>query len=247
MIRPVSHRFFLRCGVVATAAALACTACSGSGGSPVAPPPTSAAPSSPVKPFDAPPDAATVGDTVANELGMARAVHIKGTTTNGFTVDLQLNHDSAGGSIEVGGGPVSLVRVGDTTWIKITDGMTKITGVPAGTPSKMNGKWLSADSPLLHGRGASLKSLLDIDAFLGSAADDLGKPGYSAGEPVDLAGTPAVRYRNGSNTIYLERFGTTYSLVRYESPKQGAVDFDMGEPRPVAAPPAAEIYSGPGS
>ncbi|WP_116205623.1 hypothetical protein [Amycolatopsis circi] len=244
MIRPVQKRFLLRCGAIA--AALVCAACSGSGGTPAQSLAT-AAPSSPVKPFDAPPDAATVGDTVANELDMARAVHIKGTSTDGLVVDLQLNHDSAGGSVEKDGSPLSLVRVGDRMWIKITNALAKIAGLPDGALSKMDGKWLSVDAPMLHGRGAELKSLLDCDAFLGAAADDLGKPGYSAGEPVDLAGTPAVRYRNGGKTIYLGRFGTTYSLVRYESPTDGTLDLDLGEPVPVEAPPAAEIYSGPGS
>ncbi|MGW4398653.1 hypothetical protein ACWEHA_25520 [Amycolatopsis nivea] len=244
MIRPVQNRFLLRCGIVA--AALVCAACSGPAGSP-APPLASAAPSSPVKPFDAPPDAATVGDTVANELGMARAVHVKGTSVNGFTVDLQLNHDSASGSIEKDGAPLSLVRVGDKVWIKVTDTLAKITGLSARAMSTMDGKWLSADAPLLHGRGAKLKDLLDCDSFLNAAADDLGQPGYSGGEPVDLAGTPAVRYRNGSKAIYLGRFGTTYSLMRYKSPKDGAVDLDLGDPCPAKAPSADEIYSGPGS
>ncbi|WP_409181349.1 hypothetical protein F9C11_33440 [Amycolatopsis sp. VS8301801F10] len=244
MIRPVSPRRVLRCASVAAAAALACTACSG--GAP-AQPPASAAPSSPVKPFDAPPDAATVGETVANELDMARAVHVKGTTVDGLMVDLQLNHDSASGSVEKDGAPLSLVRVGDQMWIKVDTALTTIVGLPAGAWSKIGGKWLSADAPLLRGRGAKLKNLLDCDAFLGAAADDLDKPGYSAGEPVDLAGTPAVRYRNGGKTIYLGRFGTTYSLMRYESPTDGAVDLELGEPVPAKAPPAAEIYSGPGS
>lgn len=244
MTRPVQNRFLLSCGVVATA--LVCAACSGSGGSPALPL-VSAAASSPAKPFDAPPDAATVGDTVANELGMARAVHLKGTSADGLTVDLQLNHDSASGSIEKDGAPLSLVRVGDKVWIKVTAALAKITGLSARAMSTMDGKWLPADAPLLHGRGAKLKDLLDCDSFLDSAADELGQPGYSAGEPVELEGTPAVRYRNGSKAIYLGRFGTTYSLMRYESPQDGALDLDLGDPHPAKAPSADEIYSGPGS
>ncbi|WP_051165710.1 hypothetical protein [Amycolatopsis orientalis] len=241
MIRP---RFLLCCGAIAVA--FACAACSGSGTSP-AQSLAGAPSSSPGKPFDAPPDAATVGDTVANELSVARAVHVKGTNTDGIKVDLQLNKDSSSGTLEQDGAVLSLVRVDDKMWIKVTNGLTKIAGVPAGTLSSMDGKWLSVDAPLLHGRGASLKGFLDCAAFLSALSDDLDRPGYAAGEPVDLAGTPAVRYRNGSKAIYLGRFGTTYSLVRYESVEQGAMEFDLGDPRPANAPPAAEIYSGPGS
>ncbi|OAP29042.1 MULTISPECIES: hypothetical protein [Amycolatopsis] len=61
-------------------------------------------------------------------------------------VDLRLNHDSAGGSIEKDRAALSLVRVGDRMWIKVTRALTKI----AGALSTMDGKWLSVDAPLLH-------------------------------------------------------------------------------------------------
>ncbi|MFE3171272.1 hypothetical protein ACFXPA_06205 [Amycolatopsis sp. NPDC059090] len=243
MIRPLHKRFLLRCGAIA--AALVCAACSSSGGTP-AQSPASAAPSSPVKPADAPPDAATVGDTVSAAMKKSTAVHVKGS--DGPTkFDVQLNKDSASGSIEKDGAEIPVVRVGDKLWIKFTRGMAKIAGRPAGARSPLDDKWVSMDSPMAQGLGEGVKIFLDRDVLVGAMADDLDQPGYSASEPADVAGTPAVRYENGGRTIFLEAAGS-HRLLRYESPKQGTMEFTgWDQPVPAKAPPAAEIYSGPGS
>ncbi|MGW7536431.1 hypothetical protein [Amycolatopsis sp. NPDC054798] len=244
MIRPVQQRLLLSYGAIA--AVLACTACSGPG-SDAAPALTSAAASSPIKPFDAPPDAATIGDTVADQMKMWVAIHVKGGDDRTTKLDLQINHDSAGGSIEKDGVAMPMLRVGDKVWIKFSKGLAKAAGQPAGAYSAVDGKWVSTDSPMARVFREALKHFLDLDVFVDTLIDDLDRPGYSAAEPVDLAGTPAVRYRNGSRTIYLEHPDSSYSLVRYESPKQGTLDFSGSGPQPFQAPPAAEIYSGPGS
>ncbi|WP_370938303.1 hypothetical protein [Amycolatopsis sp. cg13] len=245
MIRPVQKRFLLRCGALAVA--LVCAACSGSGGTPAALPPTSTAPSSPVKPFDAPPDAATVGDTVANDMKMWVAIHVKGGDSQKAKLDLQLNHDSAGGTVETGGLAMQLLRVGDKIWVKFNKGMADAARLSAKAFAAVDGKWVPTDSRMAGIFREGLSRALDFDFFVGAISDDLDRPGYSEGEPADLAGTPAVRYRNGSRAIYLKRSGSTYELVRYESPTQGTLDFSGGDPVPLQAPPAAEIYSGPGS
>ncbi|MGV9296395.1 hypothetical protein [Amycolatopsis sp. NPDC003676] len=243
MIRPVQKRFLLRCGALAVA--LVCAACSGSGGTP-AQSLSSAAPTSPVKPFDAPPEAATVGDTVSAEMKKSTAVHVKGS--DGPTkIDVQLNKDSASGSIEKDGSEIPVVRVGDKVWIKFTRGMAKLAGRPAGARSPLDDKWVSMASPMARGLGEGVKIFLDRDFLVGAMADDLDQPGYSASEPADVAGTPAVRYKNGSRTIFLEAAGS-HRLLQYESPEQGTMEFTgWDQPVPVQAPPAAEIYSGPGS
>ncbi|WP_409181350.1 hypothetical protein F9C11_33445 [Amycolatopsis sp. VS8301801F10] len=82
----------------------------------------------------------------------------------------------------------------------------------------------------------ALNHFLDLDFFVGTLIDDL-----------DVAGTPVPRHRNGGRAICLERVGSACSLLRYESPKQGTLDFSGSGPEPVPAPPAAEIRSGPGS
>ncbi|WP_409465383.1 hypothetical protein [Amycolatopsis sp. GA6-003] len=106
---------------------------------------------------------------------------------------------------------------------------------------------MSLDSPMARVCREALNHFLDLDFFVGTLIDDLDVPGCSAGEPVDAAGTPVPRYRNGGRAICLERIGSACSLPRYESPKQGTLDFSRSGPEPVPAPPAAEIRSGPGS
>ncbi|ATY11483.1 hypothetical protein CU254_14190 [Amycolatopsis sp. AA4] len=240
MIRPVQNRLLLSYGTVAVA--LACTACSGSG-STAAQPPAGAAVSSPVKPSDAPPDAATIGDTVKAAMKKSAAVHVKGK--DGTTkIDVQLNKDSAGGSIEQDGSEIPVVRVGDKVWIKFTRGMAKLAGRPAGARSPLDGKWVSMDSPMTKGLGEGVKLFVDRDFLVGAMAEDLDQPGYSAAEPADVAGAPALKYRNGSRTMFLEAAGS-HRLLRYESPEQGTMEFSgWDDSRPVEAPPAAEIYSG---
>ncbi|WP_409465381.1 hypothetical protein [Amycolatopsis sp. GA6-003] len=174
------------------------------------------------------------------------AVHVKGK--DGTTkIDVQLNKDSASGSIEQDGSEIPVVRVGDKVWIKFTRGMAKLAGRPAGARSPVDGKWVSMDSPMAKGLGEGVKLFVDRDFLVGAMAEDLDQPGYSASEPADVAGAPALKYRNGSRTMFLEAAGA-HRLLRYESPEQGAMEFSgWDDSRPVEAPPAAEIYSGPGS
>ncbi|MFD2473200.1 hypothetical protein [Amycolatopsis silviterrae] len=235
-----------RCLLLAAAAALVCTSCSGSGEN-AAQSLVSAAASSPAKPFDAPPDAATVGETAASQLKMSVALHVKGGDSRKTKLDLQLNHDSAGGTIESDGLAMQLLRVGDKIWVKYNKGMADAARLSAKDFAAVDGKWVPMDSPMAGIFREALTRALDLDFFVGSVADDLDRPGYSEGEPVDLASAPAVRYRNGSRTIYLQRIGSSYELVRYESPKQGTLDFSGDGPHPFKAPAAEEIYSGPGS
>ncbi|UKD56331.1 hypothetical protein L3Q65_06330 [Amycolatopsis sp. FU40] len=251
MIRPVSNRLLLRCGAVAAAAALACTACSGSGsGENAAQPPAAASsPAAPASPSAAPLDAATVGETVKAAMKKSTAVHVKGSKSEDgkMKVDMQFNKDSVSGSIEKDGVEVPMLRVGEKVWMRFSKSLTKEAGLPAEAAAMVNDKWVSLDSPLAQGMGEVFKLFMDFDVFVGSMADDVDKPGYSAAEPADVAGTPALRYKNGSRTIFLEAAGS-HRLLRLESPSEGTMEFSgWDQPVPAKAPPAAEIYSGPGS
>ncbi|MET9263318.1 hypothetical protein [Amycolatopsis sp. NPDC004079] len=252
MIRPVSNRLLLRYGAVAAAAALACTACSGSGsGGNAAQPPAAASPaaSSSAAPAAAAPDAATVGETVKAAMKKSTAVHVKGSKSEDgkMKVDMQFNKDSVSGSIEKDGVEVPVRRVGDKVWMRFSKSLTKEAGLPAEAAAMVNDKWVSLDSQLGQGLGEAFKLFLDYDVFIGSMADDAAKPGYSAAEPADVAGAPALRYKNGSRTIFLEAAGS-HRLLRLESPSEGTMEFSgWDQPVPAQAPPAAEIYSGPGS
>ncbi|MET9263319.1 hypothetical protein [Amycolatopsis sp. NPDC004079] len=244
MIRPVSNRLLLRYGAVAAAAALACTACSGSGGNAVQPPAAAAAssPAAPASPSADPLDPAAIKAAMKK----ATAVHVKGSD-GGTTFDMQINRDSVSGSISKDGAAVPLVRVGDKVWIKFTRGMAKISGRPAGARSPLDDKWVSMDSPMAQGFGEGLKLFLDFDVFVSGMASETDQPGFGTGQPADVAGTLALRYENDSTTIFIEAV-EPHRLLRLESPKQGTMEFSgWDQPVPAKAPPAAEIYSGPGS
>ncbi|MFB9926575.1 hypothetical protein ACFORO_06685 [Amycolatopsis halotolerans] len=244
MIRPVSNRLLLRYGAVAAAAALACTACSGSGGNAVRPPAAAAAssPAAPASPSADPLDPAAIKAAMKK----ATAVHVKGSD-GGTTFDMQINRDSVSGSISKDGAAVPLVRVGDKVWIKFTRGMAKISGRPAGARSPLDDKWVSMDSPMAQGFGEGLKLFLDFDVFVSGMASETDQPGFGTGQPADVAGTLALRYENDSTTIFIEAV-EPHRLLRLESPKQGTMEFSgWDQPVPAKAPPAAEIYSGPGS
>ncbi|MGW7536432.1 hypothetical protein [Amycolatopsis sp. NPDC054798] len=252
MIRPVSNRLLVRYGAVAAAAALACTACSGSGGNaqpPAAGGPAASSPAAAAAPSAAPIDAAKVGETVKAAMKKSTAVHVKGSKSEDgkMKVDMQFNKDSVSGSIEKDGVEVPVRRVGDKVWMRFSKSLTKEAGLPAEAAAMVNDKWVSLDSQLGQGLGEAFKLFLDYDVFVGSMADDADKPGYSAAEPADVAGTPALRYKNGTRTIFLEAAGS-HRLLRLESPSEGTMEFTgWDQPVPAQAPPAAEIYSGPGS
>ena len=246
MIRPVSHRLLLRYGVLA-AAALVCTSCSGSGGNAAQSLASAAVSTSPAASSSAAPSADPL-DAAAIKAAMKKstAVHAKGSD-GGTTFDMQINRDSVSGSIEKDGAVVPLVRVGDKVWIKFTRGMAKISGRPAGARSPLDDKWVSMDSPMAQGFGEGLKLFLDFDVFVSGMASEIDQPGFGTGQPADVAGTFALRYENDSTTVFIEAV-EPHRVLRLESPKQGTMEFSgWDQPVPVQAPPAAEIYSGPGS
>ncbi|GAA1028390.1 MULTISPECIES: hypothetical protein [Amycolatopsis] len=246
MIRPVSNRLFLRYGTVAAAAALVCTSCSGSDGN-AAQPPAAASPaaSSSAAPSADPLDPAAIKAAMKK----ATAVHVKGTNNNRgeMKIDLQMNKDSVSGSIEQDGVEVPVLRVGDKVWMKFTKSLTKKAKLPAAAAAMVNDKWVSLDSQLGQGLGETFKLVTDYDVFVSGMASEADQPDFSTGQPAEVAGTLALRYQNDSTTIFIEAV-SPHRLLRMESPKDGTMEFSgWDQPVPAQAPPAAEIYSGPGS
>ena len=243
MIRPVSPRFLLRYGTLAAAATLVSTSCSGSGDT-AAPPPAAASPA-------ASSSAAGPLDPAAVKAAMKKstAVHVKGTNSDGggMKLDLQLNRDSVSGSIEKDGVVVPVLRVGDKVWMRFSESLTKQAGLPAAAAAMVNDKWVSLDSKLGQGLGEAFKLFLDFDVFVSGMASETDKPGLTTGQPADVAGAPALRYQNDGTTVFVEAV-EPHRLLRMESPKEGTMEFSgWDQPVPAKAPPAEEIFSGPGS
>ncbi|WP_033289542.1 hypothetical protein [Amycolatopsis jejuensis] len=258
MIRPVLNRVpnpvLRRAAVVAaTAAALVCTACSGSTGGAAQPVGSPAAgSSSAAAPKAAPLEAAKAGQALADAAKKASAVHVKGAMTESggaVKLDLQLNKDSASGSVEKDGITVPVLRSGEKYYFRFSSSLVKEAGIPEGSEvaAQVTDKWVSSESQIGQGIGAAFKSFLDYRGFIDSMTGELSVSTFSGGEPADLAGTQVLRFTSTDGVAYLAASEPHY-LLRIEAPQHGTIDFSgWDKPVPVNAPAPAEIYSGPGA
>ncbi len=242
----------LRLAALLTAGSLAlvCAGCSGTSGTaaPAAVESSSTAPST----TPAPPalDAAKVGTAIADAAKQASAVHVKGAVAqDGSTVnlDLQLNADSASGTVVKDGLEIPVLRVGDKYYFKFTESLVKQAGIPASAGKQLTGKWVSSKAKIGAGIADAFKVFLDYKSFTEGSLGELEKSTFTAGEPTTLAGTPALTFTSPDGTATVAAAEPHY-LLRMQDPKSGAMEFgDWNKPTTVSDPPAAEIYSGPGS
>jgi len=239
----------LRLAALLTAGSLALAGCAGTDTpAPAAAGTTSAAPSpSPTQPAL---DAAKVGTAVSDAAKQAKAVHVKGTMAQeGSTInlDLQLNPDSASGTVVKDGLEIPVLRIGDKYYFKFTDSLVKQAGVPASAAKQLTGKWVSSTAKVGAGIADAFKMFLDYKSFTEGTVGELAKSTFKGGEPTTLAGAPALSFSSPDGTATVAATEPHY-LLRMSDPKNGAMEFsDWNKPTTVSDPPAAEIYSGPGS
>jgi hypothetical protein len=205
------------------------------------------------------PPPAKVLDTVKSAASGASAVHVKGSVTDsGSTVglDIQLNKDgSASGTITEGGTTVPLIVADKVYYIQFTKNLMSTNGIDptssAGT--LLLNKWVPSNSKMLSGDNmvSGLKPLLDYNSLLnniiGQAGSDV--PKQTGTDTVDSVPVQVYTMPDGSKVDV----GTAspHYLIRLVAPKSagpGQLDFTgWNQPVKVSAPPASEIYSGPGS
>lgn len=242
----------LRLAALLTAGSLvlASAGCSGTSGTaaPAAAESSSAAPST----SPAPPalDGAKVGPAVVEAAQQASAVHVKGTMSqdgSNVNLDLQLNKDSASGTVVKDGLEIPVLRVGDKYYFRFSDSLVKQAGVPASAAKQLTGKWVSSTAKIGEGLAAAFKDFLDYKAFTDGTLGQLKNETFPAGQPTTLADIPALSFTNSGGTATVAAAEPHY-LLRMQDPKTGAMEFsDWNKPSTVSEPPAAEIYSGPGS
>lgn len=254
MIRPVSHRHFLRRAAVAAAAAaaLVCTACSGSEnpGSPFPAVSVPAAASSAAA-SSATLDASKVGDTITETVRNASSVRISGTQVSGdgskTKLDLQIGKTGVTGSIEKDGIKIPLLRVGEKVYFQFTQELAKASGVPDSAAPIVVGKWVPLDSKAGKSVGDTLRIFLNYDLFMGAMASELSKGAYTGGEPADVSGIPALSYQNSDGKLYLEA-AAPHRLLRADGGKDGSLDFsDWDKPVDAKVPADSEIFTGAGA
>lgn len=243
----------LRLAALLTAGSLVLV--SGCSGTPSTPAPAAASSSSAAPSSSAPAapalDAAKVGTAVADAAKQASAVHVKGTMAqdgSNVNLDLQLNPDSASGTVVKDGLEIPVLRIGDKYWFRFTDSLVKQAGIPASAAKQISGKWVASTAKVGAGIADAFKVFLDYKSFTEGTLGELEKSTFTgAGEPTTLAGAPALNFTSPDGTATVAATEPHY-LLRMQDPKSGAMEFgDWNKPTTVSEPPAAEIYSGPGS
>jgi hypothetical protein len=230
-------------------AALISTGCSGTSGTaaPATVPAAPAAASTSAAPASL--DAAKAGSAVVDAAKQAKAVHVRGTVSEGgnINLDLQLNPDSASGTIVKDGLEVPVLRVGDKYYFRFSDSLIKQAGIPASAGKLLKDKWVPSTSQIGAGLGEAFKQFLDYKTFTDNTIGQLDSTSFSGGEQTTAAGVPALTFTSSDGTATVAAAEPHY-LLRMADPKSGTMEFgDWDKPTTVTEPKASEIYSGPGA
>ncbi|WP_329051159.1 hypothetical protein OG738_03550 [Amycolatopsis sp. NBC_01488] len=242
---PRSHLAAL---VAAGAVTLACTACSGSSATAEAPTPEAAAVGSTTA-APAALDAAQAGAAVVAAAKQSSAVHVRGAIVEGgnVTLDVQLNQDSASGTVTQDGLEIPALRVGDKYYFRFTASVVKKSGIPASAAKQLTGKWVPSTAKIGAGIADAFKAFLDYKTFTENTVGQLAAATFTAGGPTTFAGTRAVNFTSPDGTATVAADEPHY-LLRMQDPKSGTLEYtDWNKPTTIKEPAAAEIYSGPGS
>ncbi|WP_186382444.1 hypothetical protein [Amycolatopsis rhizosphaerae] len=236
------------------AAAATAASCSATTATPPAPAPsspaaTSAASAAAVK---AALTADQVGAAVVSAYKQASSVHVKGELTgrDGKTkLDLQLNQDSTSGTVEEDGTAFPVIRVGQTIYFQFGATLLKQMGLSATTEpgSLMLGKWVSSDSKLVADLAASLRDALAYGTFVNNMVGEMGSATFTDGGTDTVNGTSVLVFHASDGDVYVAS-GEPHYLLRMTDRKSTTLDFTgWNQPVAVTAPPAKDIYSGPGA
>jgi hypothetical protein len=236
--------------VLGTTTLVALTAC-GAGSSSGTPAPAATTAAAPAP--------AEVMNQVKTAINGASAVHIKGKVTDsGSTVslDLQLNKDgSASGTLGESGMNIPIIATKQADYLQFTADLMKSSGVTATSAAGklMLNKWVPSTSPLMSGSNmvSSIKPLLDYTSFISTLADQIAGDNAKVGKTATVNGIAVRLYTLSDGTEAAIATATPHylmQLVPAASQGGGQLDFtNWNQPVAVTAPPAAQIYSGPGA
>lgn len=228
------------------AAAATATACSATTGP--APAPISSAPAA----VQASLTAAEVGSAITRATQQASAVHVRGAlNTDGARIklDLQLNQDSAGGSVEKDGAVIPLVRLGDVTYLQVSESVVTMAGLsPTTKPgSLLKDKWVTSQSRLGSAMAADFKEFLAYRGFVDNTVGQLRSSTFTDSGTDTVNGTRVLVFRSPEGVVDVAASEPHYP-VRIADPQHGTLDFTgWNQTVAVTAPPAKDLYSGPGA
>jgi hypothetical protein len=196
-----------------------------------------------------------VESVVKTAFAAATAVHIKGTlvnTTGSLSLDLQLNKDgTAAGTISEGGPTIPLLAVNGKYYVQFTQALiSQSTNATVGqiAPALTN-KWVSSDASFASDMVSGVKPLLTYDSFVSAMFGQTSEVPTLTGVDV-VNNNPALVYEStDGSTVYVAKSAPHY-LLRMTAPASGSGQLDFtgwNQPVPVTAPPASQIYAGPGA
>jgi hypothetical protein len=229
-------------------AALICTGCSTTSGTP-SPAAASTGATTSASAVAAALDGAKAGSAVVAAAKQAKSVHVRGTVSEGgnLNLDLQLNPDSASGTVVQDGLEIPVLRVGDKYYFRFSQSLIEKAGLPASVGKLLKNKWVSSTSQIGAGIGDAFKQFLDYKTFTDNTIGQLESAPFTGGEQTTSGGVPALTFTSPDGTATVAA-GEPHYLLGMKDPKSGTLEFsDWDKPTTVAAPKAAEIYSGPGA
>ena len=230
------------------AAALICTGCSTTTGTP-SPAGASTGATTSASAAAASLDGSKAGAAVAAAAKQAKSVHVRGTVSEGgnINLDLQLNPDSASGTVVQDGLEIPVLRVGDKYYFRFSQSLIDKAGIPASVGKQLKDKWVSSTSQIGAGIGESFKQFLDYKTFTDNTVGQLASETFTGGEQTTSGGVPALNFTSPDGTATVAATEPHY-LLRMQAPKSGTLEFsDWDKPTTVTAPKASQIYSGPGA
>lgn len=189
----------------------------------------------------------------------ASAVHIKGAFTDSgdhVALDIQLNKSdgSAQGTITEGGTTVPLILTNKVYYIEFTPALMSASGIdPTSAAGKLlDNKWVPSNSKVLSGTDmvSGLSPLTDYNSFIPTLFGQLdGTPKQSGTDNVNGSAVAVYTFSDGTKADIAS--STPHYLMRLVEPAsegKGQLDFTgWNQPVAVSAPPASQIYNGPGS
>jgi hypothetical protein len=181
----------------------------------------------------------------------ASAVHVKGSLTEESTaiaLDLQLNKDSASGTISQDAATIPVRWVKDVYYFQFNDSVIKMIGQsPTSVVGKqLRDKWIPSTSALAKGMADAFKDLLSYDTFLSSTIGKLVGASLTAGGKTTINGTAALEFKEGDGSLAVAATAPHYLLrLVTPAPTKGTLDFaGWNQPVQVTAPAPGEIFTG---
>jgi hypothetical protein len=206
------------------------------------------------------PAASDLASTVKQAALAANAVHIKGQFTDSGskeTLDIQLNKNGdASGSVSQGDTQVPITVVNKVYYLQFTSSLEQAGGLDpsSSTGAALLNKWVPSTSKLLSGSDMvdSFKQATDYNTLvpqLFDALDDTESPKDNGTSIVDGYPVHIYKFDDGSEADVAT--ADPHYLIRLVEPADqgsGSLDFTgWNKQVTISAPPASDIYNGPGA